>query len=332
MTRLVVALVVLISILPAAAIADEVQLRNGDRITGRVVQLAGGTLTFKTPLGDLKIPWAQVAALTVSQTLRITLASKETRTITAIAAAEPGRVTLDPGGPVAVTDIVAIRPIEPPVTIAGGANAGILGSSGNTHVNNLRVDADAAIRQRANRYTASAAVNRAEASDVETARNWTTSLNYDRFLTTRLFLNANSVFTNDPFRDLDLRTAVGVGVGYQVFDTARVKLTANGGVGWVNEDFIDPAIEDDEYTALRESVALDVFVVPGRVQLFHKHDGYFGVTGEDNLFVKAQTGVRLTVVANFVTTGEFDLDYDRSPSPGRETTDRTFALTFGYRF
>jgi hypothetical protein len=29
---------------------------------------------------------------------------------------------------------------------------------------------------------------------------------------------------------------------------------------------------------------------------------------------------------------QLDLDYDRSPSPGRSDTDRTFALTFGYRF
>ena len=197
-------------------------------------------------------------------------------------------------------------------------------------MNNLRLDADAAIRQSANRYTATAAVNRAEDSDVETVKNWTTSLNYDRFLTSRLFLNANSIFTNNPFRDLDLRTALGGGVGYQLIDNSRVKLTANVGPGWVNEDFI--AAIDDDYTAVRESAALDVFVVPSRVQLFHKHDAYFGVTGDDNLFVKSQTGVRLSIVANFVTTAQLDLDYDRSPSPGRRQSDRTFALTFGYRF
>jgi hypothetical protein len=56
------------------------------------------------------------------------------------------------------------------------------------------------------------------------------------------------------------------------------------------------------------------------------------VTGDDNLFVKSQTGVRLSIVANFVTTAQLDLDYDRSPSPGRRQSDRTFALTFGYRF
>jgi hypothetical protein len=29
---------------------------------------------------------------------------------------------------------------------------------------------------------------------------------------------------------------------------------------------------------------------------------------------------------------QVDLDYDRRPAHGRRSTDRTFALTFGYRF
>ena len=39
----------------SAAHADEVRLKNGDRITGAVTSLAGGTLTFKATGGDLKI-------------------------------------------------------------------------------------------------------------------------------------------------------------------------------------------------------------------------------------------------------------------------------------
>jgi hypothetical protein len=45
-----------------------------------------------------------------------------------------------------------------------------------------------------------------------------------------------------------------------------------------------------------------------------------------------KNGVRLGVVARLVTTIQVDLDYDHSPVPGSKNTDRTFALTFGYRF
>jgi putative salt-induced outer membrane protein YdiY len=218
----------------------------------------------------------------------------------------------------------------PAVTVDGGVNAGGVTTGGNTDVSSLRFDGDVTVRQLANRYTATAAVNRAKDKGVETAENWNTAFNYDRFLTERLFINGNAIFTNDRFRDLDLRTALGAGLGYQVLQTPRVRLTANGGFGWVDENF--DVAEDESYAAARESAALDIFILPDRIQFFHLHNGYFGVTGEDNLFVQMKNGVRIGLFGGLVTTVQHDLDYDRSPAPGTKNTDRTFALTFGYRF
>jgi putative salt-induced outer membrane protein YdiY len=313
---------------PAAA--DQVILTNGDRVTGTVASLGGKTLTVTTPHGELKIPWGDITSLVIEDPILVTVGDAAPAEVRIAPGDAAGRVTLNPGGSVELIQIVALaRPI-PPLSFTGGANAGMMRTGGNTDVNSLRLDGDVTIRQSANRYTGSAAVNRAKDRGLETAENWNTSVNYDRFLTQRLFVNANSIFTNDKFRDLDLRTALGAGLGYQVFDTPLVKLTANGGLGWVNENF--DVAEDDSYTAARESAGLDIAIVPDRIQFFHQHDGYFGVTGEDNLFVRMKNGVRLGLVGGLVTTIQHDVDYDRSPSPGRKNTDRTFALTFGYRF
>jgi len=165
---------------------------------------------------------------------------------------------------------------------------------------------------------------------IETARNWSLAGKYDRFLTSRLYANANANFTNDRFRDIDLRTALGAGLGYQIIDTARTTLTADAGPAWVHENFT--SIADDSYAAAHEAAGLQVQLLPGRMQVFHLHDGYFGVSGDKKMFIRTQNGVRLGLAAGFVTTIEEDLDYDRSPSPGRRQTDRTFSLTLGYRF
>jgi putative salt-induced outer membrane protein YdiY len=331
MTRSAVVLT-LLAVLAAAtpAAADEVRLANGDRMTGRVRSLAGGTLTFSTAQGDLRIPWTAVAALAVDEPILATVAAAPPVSVTITITPDAGRVTLTPGGVTALADIASLARPQPAVIVAGGANAGFVSSAGNTDVNSLRLDGDAVIRAAANRYTASAAFTRAEDSDVETARNWSASLKYDRFLTTRLYVNANAILVNDRFRDLDLRSALGAGVGYQVLDTRVVTLTADAGLGWVNER--QTSVPDNRYTALRESAALTVNAVPDRVQLFHLHDGYFGVSGDDNLFVRTQNGVRIGLGAGLVTTLRLDLDYDTSPAPGRRTTDQTFAFTLGYRF
>ena len=51
--------------------ADEVQLKNGDRLTGTVVSLDAGTLKFKTAHGDLSIAWPEVTALTIDEPILI---------------------------------------------------------------------------------------------------------------------------------------------------------------------------------------------------------------------------------------------------------------------
>ena len=296
--------------------ADEVRLKNGDRFTGTVVNLDGGTLALKTDHGDLKIPWPDVTSLTVDDPI--------------IVRSSDGQATTQNGGAVAIDTTTALARPEPPLTWTGGANAGLLATGGNTDVNSTRLDAEAIARASANRYTLSALLNRAQDTGRETARNASLSGRYDRFISKRVFLNGNGIFTNDRFRDLDLRTALGAGLGYQVLDTGMAKLSVEGGLGWVDENF--GTAPDDRYTAVRDAARFDLLLITDRVTLFHQHDGYFGVTGEDNLFVKMQNGVRLALVAGFVTTAQLDLDYDRSPAPGRRSTDRTFALTFGYRF
>ena len=294
-----------------------------------MVSLTGGNLTFSTPLGDLKIPWPTVTALVVDDPIRVTVGTEEPALVT-ITAAAGGTVTLQPGGPTPLADIAVLERPQPPLVIDGSANAGFVSSAGNTDVNNLHVDGDLMARAGPNRYTASAVVNRAEDADVESARNWSTALKYDRFLTPRLYVNANTIFTSDRFRDLDLRTALGAGLGYQVVQTAIVTLTADAGVGWVNENLESDL--HDRYMAVRESAALTIAAIPRLVELFHQHDGYYGVTGDDNLFIRMQNGVRLRLAGGFVTSLRLDLDYDRTPAPSRRNTDRTVSLTVGYRF
>ena len=49
---------------------------------------------------------------------------------------------------------------------------------------------------------------------------------------------------------------------------------------------------------------------------------------DDNLFFKMKNGIRVGLLGGLVTTLSHDLDYDKSPSPGREHTDTTVSLTF----
>jgi putative salt-induced outer membrane protein YdiY len=327
--RRVLSLCFLLIVYRSPAAADELRLTNGDRLTGQVDSLAGGTLTFTTAYGNVGVPWADVIALTVDQPVLVTIGTNPPVQGT-IAAAGDGQARLEPGGTMPLAQITALSRPQPAVLMDGGANAGYNTTSGNTDVNSLRLDGDVVVRAAANRYTANAGLIRAKDSGIETARTWTAALKYDRFVTPRLFLNASTNLTNDPFRDLDLRTALGAGVGYQVLDNGRVILRANAGLGYVKENFASQG--DDSYAAAHESASLSASLIPGQVEFFHLHDAYVGVTGNDNVFVKMQNGVRLTLIGGFVMTLRHDLDYDLSPAIARDQADRAVALTLGYRF
>ena len=313
------------------ASADQVELSTGERISGRLVSLAWGTLTFSTAYGDLYIPWEMVSGLDVESPILVTVGGARPEPAQRASGTAAAGLTLDPGGLVAFPAITAIARPQPPIALHGTASAGFVRSGGNSDVNSLRLDSDVSIRARSNRYSATGMIVRSSDRGVETARNWSASLKYDRFVSPRFFINANAILTNDEFRDLALRSALGAGFGYQVIDDSRVKLMADAGIGWVYENLRQQP--GDRYTAARESASLDVFLVlPDRLRVFHKHDGYFGVTGEDNMFIRTQNGIAIGIAGGFVTTTRLDVDYDRVPAPGRRNVDRTVAVTLGYQF
>ena len=66
----------LLCVLPA--FADQVILKNGDRLTGSIVRKDDKTLVFKSDLaGEVKIPWDSVTELKSADTVFVTLKSGE---------------------------------------------------------------------------------------------------------------------------------------------------------------------------------------------------------------------------------------------------------------
>jgi putative salt-induced outer membrane protein YdiY len=324
------ALAFLVGAPPAAA--DELELSNGDRITGQVMALTNGMLAFQTPNGQLNVPWISVISLAVTEPLFVSVGTRPPAPATITRTHIYGRVTLRPGGIVSLTEITGITRSQPPANLDGRLNAGLVNSDGNTEVNTLRLDGEVVGRTIGHRYTGRTTVNRSHDREEYLAHNWTTSFRYDRFLTRRLFLNGNTIWSNDRLRDLDLRAAAGGGLGYQVVDTPRARVTTDAGVGFVNEAF-RVAENDVRYFALQESAQLDIFFTGNtRFVFFHRHDGYFSLTGEDNRFLKMGNGIRVPITRGFIATIQLDMDYDPTPVPGRRSVDRTFALTFGYQF
>ncbi|HVI80263.1 MAG TPA: hypothetical protein VM715_19315, partial [Candidatus Acidoferrum sp.] len=72
-----VVLIVVVAAVPA--LADQVSLRNGDRLTGTIVQSDGKTLVLHTEYaGDITVKWDSVKGIESSEALRVQLPNGKT--------------------------------------------------------------------------------------------------------------------------------------------------------------------------------------------------------------------------------------------------------------
>lgn len=316
--------------------ADEVTMANGDRITGTILGKDDQVLVVRTEYaGEVKIRWADVVRLQSDEPAWIYLADG-TRLHGRLRPAGDGSVAIDAGerlnsGPIPVADVRYINP--PPelsgegVKLTGHANAGYAASSGNTDTEKWYLDAEAVARTRDNRYTLGGRMARAEDRGVLTESSWLGYMKYDHFLSRKWYAYANGNFENDDFKDIRLRTTLGIGSGYQFMEDPRRNLSVEGGASYVNTDF--ELAEDDSYPAARLAVKYDQFLFQTNIQFFHAGETYVDLQDSQNVFVRSSTGFRFPLVSRLNATVQYDYDWENQPAPGRVKDDQTVRATLG---
>ncbi|MCU0596070.1 MAG: DUF481 domain-containing protein, partial [Desulfobacterota bacterium] len=154
------------------AFGDEVWLKNGDRLTGKVVSLDGGVLIFKTAYaGDLSIQWGEVVNLKTDEPIKVVLGDETTAQGPA-SPGDPGKVKVKAeqvAEPVTV-DLANVKTInpKPPMRTNLRANVGFSMRDGNTDTQDIYADAEFMARTLQNRYTIGGLYKRSENDSVKT--------------------------------------------------------------------------------------------------------------------------------------------------------------------
>jgi putative salt-induced outer membrane protein YdiY len=318
--------------------ADVIHLKDGDRLSGTIVSKDGAKLTLKTRYSEDKIVilWSEVTSIETEQPARFML---KDRTVMDAQASPGGEstVVLKSGtrittAPVALADIDYINP--PPevtgegVSTNGRANLGLTSNRGNTDNDQLFYDAEAVIRSIANRFTIGATGETKQEEGEETERNNRGYFKYDHFLTEKWYAYANTAIEEDKFKDLNLRTTLGGGSGYQFFETKERNLALEGGLTYVNEDY--DVADDDSYAAGRLALNFNQYLFGGKMQFFHTDEGLFSFENSDDIILRAQTGLRFPLVLNLNATLQYNVEWQNEPSPGFDETDSSYIVSVGY--
>ena len=319
---------------PSGALCGEVRLKNGDRLTGRLVRFEGGKLTLATDYtGDIHLDWVQVDCFSTEgvHTFRFS----DNTVLRGIAECpQQGAIRVrDPetgsARTLTLADLEAINP-PPQVRYKGNLTAGGSASSGNTESQAYYGAGRLEVRSKAHRLTLSAKGNYAESDDATTAQNASGTGKYDYFLTEHVFAYAQALLEQDELQDLNLRAAAGAGLGYQFFDTERLSLYAEAGASHVDEDYEDA--EDRSYASGRWSVGLQWQILPDRVRFFHLQEGYVSLEDTEDFYIRTEQGFQLPLIDHFFCNIQVDYDYKNRPAPDKEKEDLRYLIGLGYSF
>jgi putative salt-induced outer membrane protein YdiY len=319
------------------SLADEVRLKNGDKLTGQIVRMVENKLIFKTTYaGEITIAWQEVASVRADSSVKVLL-KDETALEGTMGAIEDGKMKLDTGkleapASFSLADVKAINP-EPvkTVKINTRANISVTNERGNTKSDNYYFDGEFVARTEKNRYKIGGELTNEKADGITTSQNWLAYGNYSHFLNEKWYLYADTLFEHDEFKDLNLRTTLGGGAGYQFFETPLLNLSISAGLAMVDENF--DVAEDNDYSAGQWTVNYDQYFFEKFVQLFHVNTGFISLEDANNWFLKTRTGLRFPLYKGLTATLQYNFDWDNQPSAAAETEEDTkFIFLLGYEF
>jgi len=224
------------------ASADEIILQNGDRLTGKVSTMEDDKLILKTDYSaPIEIQKDKIREISINDPVDLHLSGGEVLK-GALKATDDGRLLVESSEEreetsVAWDRITAINPAPVPRSQwKGNINAGAGIQSGNTDRTNASVGAEAMRKTEADRFGMRFLYNYAEEDDVVSARNTYGTAKYDYFFTKKYFGYLSIEMLQDTFKNLNLRTVVGPGAGYQVWDDPVKFLLVEAGVSYFSED------------------------------------------------------------------------------------------------
>jgi len=237
--------------------ADQVVLKNGDRLTGTITKSDDKTLLIKTEFaGDVTVQWPAVQEVTSTQPLHVTTANGKTVAGPVTTADGSLAVATTTSGTVSVAkgDVTALRSdaeqtayeksLHPGLLQgwAGGANVGFALTAGNSDTRSLAL-AFTADRKTSNdeialyENTVYATNNAAGASPSTTANSNQAGARYDRNFNPRLFGFVGADFQTNALQELNLRTVLGGGLGFHAIKTDRTTLDFLVGPNYTREDY-----------------------------------------------------------------------------------------------
>jgi putative salt-induced outer membrane protein YdiY len=251
--------VILLLLWAIPALADQVVLKNTDRLTGSITKSDGKVLVIKTDYaGDVTVKFDAIQSITSTGDLNVSLGGK-TVIGPVTTSGDDVVVATRTAGPVEAPK-ASVTMLRSPAEQAayekslhpgllegwnGGLNLGFALTRGNSETKNLNIAFNAVrkgFHDKLTLYTNSIYA----ANDLPTASPHTTAnaigggARYDHDFAPRVFGFMNGDFYHDALQHLDLRSTGGGGIGWHAIKRDATTLDLLAGVNYTHESYAVP--------------------------------------------------------------------------------------------
>jgi putative salt-induced outer membrane protein YdiY len=256
--KFVVGLLLLLSI---PALADQIVLKNGDKLTGSITKSDGKVLVIKTDYaGDVSVKFDAIQSITSAGDLNVTVGGK-TVVGPVTTTGDDVVIATKAGGPVEAPKASVTLVRNPAEQAAyekslhpgllegwnGAANLGFALTAGNSETKNLNIGFNAVRAGFHDKltlyensvYSTTSKLAQQPIPTQTTANSNAGGIRYDRDFVPRVFGFGSADFLNNGLQNLDLRYILGGGIGFHAIKNPNTTLDVLAGVNYTHESFSD---------------------------------------------------------------------------------------------
>jgi putative salt-induced outer membrane protein len=313
-----------VAVFASAAVADQVTLKNGDRISGDIVSGDGKTLLIKTEFaGDVTIQWDAIVGIESKESLNLTLkdgtklSGKITTTdgkfvvagapTTAAPASKDMIVAVRNDAEQKAFDLETERMAHPKFTYFWGGlfDTGLALTRGNSATASFTFNAKAIRETPRDKLTLYSnyiyANNDTTPPSSTTANQFQAGIRGDFNIGPRLFVFAFADFETNELQHLDLRQTYGGGFGAHVIKTDRTVFDVFAGISYDRDEF-------GSYTLVNTAPPPPFLTIAAFDR--NSAEGVIGETFNSKLSKRSLLTEQFSFYPNLSHTGDYRLQFD----------------------